>query len=104
MEWQDRIGWAYAAVPSGYGPPPVGTPPVGMPLQLPARSGYVDWSLLDWFYVQFASGCGGFPCGRDLTAAVAFLEPREILVDRYGDRLWDMTVGVAGLRCGRAGA
>ena len=102
LEWQDRIGWDYAPVPSGYGPPPLGTPPVGMPLQLPARSGYVDWSLLDWFTFNSRRVVAGFPA-VEIYSSGGVLEPREILVDRYGDRLWDMTVASPGSGVGAQG-
>ena len=105
LQWQDRIGWDYAPVASGYGPPPVGPPPVGMPLRLPARSGYVDWSLLDWFTFNSRRVVAGFPAVEIYSSrgGGSALEPREILVDRYGDRLWDMTVALPGSGVGAQG-
>ena len=104
LEWQDRIGWVHNPVASGNGPPPVGTPLVGMPLRLPDRSGYVDWSLLDWFTFNSRRVVAGFPAVEVYSSdGGSTLEPREILVDRYGDRLWDMTVALPGSGVGAQG-
>ena len=104
LEWQDRIGWVHNPVASGNGPPPVGTPLVGMPLRLPDQSGYADWSLLDWFTFNSRRVVAGFPVVEIYSNDDgSTFEPREILVDRYGDRLWDMTVALPGSGVGAQG-